>query len=1147
MINKFFKKKIGILTLNLNSNIGGNLQAYALMEKLRQLGHDPILINRRHPSKDLLNKLPDYYINKDVSLPLFSKFIATKDLGNVKFIDSYISPITPPFLWSDQLSNHIERYKFDAIIVGSDQVWRPRYAMNMLSDYFLGFLPDSSKIKRISYAASFGTSDWEFDEKLTLECSKLIQQFDAVSVREDSGTALCRSRLGVSAQHVLDPTLLLTPEHYVQKFSLLTLNPPKKNLLTYILDESADKTIVVNTLAERLSLKTYATNGLPFDANGATEGVGDQSVESWLASFYQADFVVTDSFHGTVFSILFNKPFIAYGNPKRGMARFTSLLKMLGLEDRLVLASSEINIDKMLEPIDWKKINRRIEELRMMSVGFLKSSLSEDSTASNIENSHPRLKVAEVNSHPLKVLCSGCGVCVSESNGTLAMKWNDDGFLVPVAISDNIPAQAIKVCPFNPKPEKDVEDEDILASRFLSTAKNFDAKIGRFESTFVGYSNRFRATSSSGGIATFVLEKLLKLDIVDYLYVVQKDGNSGYRYQVFHKNEDITSISKTRYYPVTLEKLFSTISETEGRVAVSGVPCFLKAIRLKQHYHPELKQKIPFLLGIFCGGLKSKHYTDFLAQSAGIFNTYSDSEYRVKDATSTANDYSFSALDAQGQSHDVKMSTLGDMWGTGMFKARSCDFCTDVVAELADISVGDAWLPEYKADGLGNSIIITRSQLADQIIQSGIQAGELVLDSIPANKVVQSQSGGFNHRHTGVGFRVWFAKNFTDMFLPVVRVRFQNKIALHDALIQVLRERTRSKSLRIWSQTKNISAFQAKMTAALRILKNAINAGRNRYDGALDTILISFLTKKQFDLRQSIQTIQNHPKEYLTPLRWLINVLHVKKQNYHVLRMALLDHLILAPEGINTMSNITQEMPESSQTKNKKVAFVKSTIAEFSDVPMWMVNALDIYKATNGQCVIDGNNKIIITGSKDATALRNTNIFLSGKKNEIVLHNLKNVTKLDVACVEGGKVHLGGPEKINKAVIMASHGSSVSVGNDCLISRDVIIYSSAAHAVYNLDGTHRGLKNITIGNKVWLGQGVRVLAGASVGDNSVIGSYSVLAGKISNNCAAAGNPCRVTTKDIFWTTSGSGSNLNYYKQATNRDKPSPSFIKKTKD
>jgi len=1145
MKKQTFQKRVGVLTLPLNANIGGNLQAYALLEVLRQLGHAPVLINRQYSPKGSALDLYDYHKDKDAQLPLFSNFVGmARDVPNIKFIDTYISPITRPFNWSPQLGRYIERYKFDAIIVGSDQVWRPRYAMNILSDYFLGFLPDSSKIKRISYAASFGTSDWEFDNKLTLECSKLIQKFDAVSVREDSGKELCRSQLGISAQHVLDPTLLLTPEHYAQKFSLLTTHPGKKRLLTYILDESADKNIVVNTIAEKLSLKTFATNGLPFDANGATEGVGDQSVESWLASFYHADFVVTDSFHGTVFSILFNKPFIAYGNPKRGMARFTSLLKMVGLEQRVVLESSEINLDKMLEPIDWKMINRRIEELRMMSVGFLQSSLSEDSSASNIENSHPRLKVTEVNSHPLKVLCSGCGVCVSESNGTLAMKWNDDGFLVPVAISDNIPANAIKVCPFNPKPEKDVEDEDILASHFLSVAKNFDARIGRFESTFVGYSKRFRATSSSGGIATFVLEKLLKQGIVDYLYVVQKDDNSGYRYQVFHKNEDITSVSKTRYYPVTLEKLFTTISETEGRVAVSGVPCFLKAIRLKQHYHPELKQKIPFLLGIFCGGLKSKHYTDFLAQSAGIFNTYSDVEYRVKDATSTANDYSFSALDTQGQSHNVKMSTLADMWGTGMFKARSCDFCTDVVAELADISVGDAWLPEYKADGLGNSIIITRSQLADQIIQSGIQAGELVLDSIPANKVVQSQSGGFNHRHTGAGFRVWFAKNFTDIFLPIVRVRFQKKIALHDALIQVLRERTRSKSLRIWSQTKNISAFQAKMTAALRTLKNATNASHNRYDGALDTILISFLTKKQLDLRQ---LIQNHPKEYLTPLRWLINVLHGKKQNYHVLRMALQDRLILAPEGINTMSKNTQVMPNSSQTKNKKVMFVKSTLAEFSDITMWMVNALDIYEATNGQFVSEGNNKIIITGASDTTALRNTNIFLSGKNNEIVLHDLKGVTKLDIACVDGSKVHIGSPERINKATIMASHGANVSIGNDCLISRDVIIYSSAAHAVYNLDGTRRGFKHITIGNRVWIGQGARLVAGATVGDNAVIGSYSVLAGSIPNNCAAAGNPCRVTTKDIFWTTSGSGSNLNYYEHPANKGKPSPAFIKKTKD
>jgi hypothetical protein len=262
------KKKIGVLTLPLINNIGGNLQAYALMEKLKQLGHDPVLINRRHKPKDSGPDLPDSYKNRDAQHPLFTNFIGmSKNVPNVKFIDSYISPITRPFQWSPQLSRHIERYEFDAIIVGSDQVWRPRYAQNILFDYFLNFLPKNTKVKKICYAASFGTSDWEFNEKLTLICKRLIKEFDAVSVREDSGIKLCQEHLGVNAKHVLDPTLLLPADHYVKKFKLPSACSEKKRLTTYILDIDADKTIVVNNIAKRFSLKTYAINVLPFTKN----------------------------------------------------------------------------------------------------------------------------------------------------------------------------------------------------------------------------------------------------------------------------------------------------------------------------------------------------------------------------------------------------------------------------------------------------------------------------------------------------------------------------------------------------------------------------------------------------------------------------------------------------------------------------------------------------------------------------------------------------------------------------------------------------------------------------------------------------------------------------------------------------------------
>lgn len=1138
------KKKIGVLTLPLITNIGGNLQAYALMEKLRQLGHEPVLINRRHRPKDSGHDLPDRYKDRDDQKPLFSNFIGiSNEAPNKKFIDTYISPITRPFHWSPQLNRHIKSYEFDAIIVGSDQVWRPRYAKNILFNYFLDFLPRNIKVKRISYAASFGTSDWEFNEKLTKVCRGLIEKFDAVSVREDSGIKLCRDHLGINAKHVLDPTLLLPVEHYVQKFSLLSAQPEKKGLITYILDVNAEKTLVVNKIAEMVELKTYPTNDLQFSVHDEREVIRGQSVEGWLRSLYHAEYIVTDSFHGAVFAILFNKPFIAYGNPERGISRFTSLLKMFGLEDRLIFKSSEINPDKVFNPIDWDSINICIEEQRMLSIEFLESSLSEKTSTSNTLNSNTRFKLSEVNLNPLKVLCSGCGVCVSESDGTLTMKFNSDGFLEPVAISDKIPANAVRVCPFNPNPDINVKDEDVLANTYLPTAKNFDEKVGRFEKAFVGFSKQFRATSSSGGIATFVFDKLIKEGIVDYLYVVQKDGDSGYQYKVFDKNQDITSISKTRYYPVTLEKLFSTISENEGRVAISGVPCFLKAIRLKQHYHPELKQKIPFLVGIFCGGLKSKHYTDFLAQRSGMSGAYFDVDYRVKDPNSTANDYSFAAFDAQGVSHSVKISKIGDMWGTGMFKSRACDFCTDVVAELADISLGDAWLPEYKQDGLGNSIVVTRSELADQIIKFGIQKRELALNSISADKVIQSQSGGFNHRHDGLGFRVWFAKNFTNTILPIIRSRLQKRIELPQALVQILRERSRSRSISNWSKSNMITSFESKMKKTLRTLKYATLAGNNRYEVTLAQILNSYLNKEKLNLSQQSR---NYPKEYLSPLRWFMRTLNHRKQAYSFLADAFQEGVIAVPQALMAKFELSPTTT-NQQVRNQKVKFMRGTLTEFSDISMWMVNAFDIYEAYGGQVITENNNKIIISGSKDIAALRNTNIFLSGENNEIVLHNLKNIIKLDVACVEGGRVHLVSPKKITKAVICASHGATVSIRSGCLVSRDVIIYGSNAHAVYNLDGTHRGLKNITIGNRVWLGQGVRILAGASVGDNSVIGSYGVLAGNVPNNCAAAGNPCRVTAKDIFWTISGSGCNLNYFERATNRGKQSPSFIKKTRD
>ncbi|OUL60059.1 Coenzyme F420 hydrogenase/dehydrogenase, beta subunit C-terminal domain [Flavobacterium sp. AJR] len=414
-------------------------------------------------------------------------------------------------------------------------------------------------------------------------------------------------------------------------------------------------------------------------------------------------------------------------------------------------------------------------------------------------------------------LCTGCGICVSESSATLKMEWDKFGFLKPAKIGKKINESAIKVCPFNPMPDDEVEDEDKLANIFLSNAKKANNRIGRFENTYVGYSNEHRETSSSGGLATYVFSKLLEHNIVDYIFIV-KEINGTYEYQLFSDISTINQISKTRYIPVTLEKLFLQIDKIDGRIAVSGVACFIKSIRLKQYYNPELKGKIPFLIGIICGGLKSKFFTDYLVQKSGIVSTYSKQEYRIKDRESTATDYSFGAYDEKYNFHQVKMRSVGDMWGTGLYKSNACDFCSDVLTELADISLGDAWLDEYRNEGLGNSVIITRSIIADELIKNGILTNEISVKIVDENKIIQSQLGGFNHRQDAIGLRIKLRK-LRGEIIPFIRKRVIKDISIPFAIVQLNRLIVRKKSLIEWQKKPNLNVFEKKMKLMMFSLK----------------------------------------------------------------------------------------------------------------------------------------------------------------------------------------------------------------------------------------------------------------------------------------------------------------------------------------
>lgn len=367
--------RIGILTLPLHINYGGILQAYALQTVLERMGHEVHLITiKKEPFSLPLYIRPFCYgkrILKNMlgeKTPIFyEKILQQEQIEIQQHTSKFISQYIKQAFYGDY--TEIKSSDFDAIVVGSDQVWRPIYfGSKNIEQAYLQFA-EGWNIKRIAYAASFGTDDWEYSPEQTARCSSLLQKFDLISVRESSATELCQTHFNVKADWVLDPTLLLDIKDYLRLINNADIPKSKGNLFCYILDETEEKKKLINQVATQ-------NNWVPFNVKAQSENVKDPitqriqpPIEEWLRGFLDAEFVITDSFHGCAFSIIFNKPFICIGNKERGQARFDSLLKLFSLENRLI--NNTMQLFNLSNNTNWDIINSIKEKKKKESTNLL--------------------------------------------------------------------------------------------------------------------------------------------------------------------------------------------------------------------------------------------------------------------------------------------------------------------------------------------------------------------------------------------------------------------------------------------------------------------------------------------------------------------------------------------------------------------------------------------------------------------------------------------------------------------------------------------------------------------------------------------------------------------------------------------------------
>ncbi|WP_288957494.1 polysaccharide pyruvyl transferase family protein [uncultured Desulfovibrio sp.] len=1003
-------------------------------------------------------------------------------------------------------------------MLGSDQLWNYGLARPFGFSLFFDFVDDDKR--KIACATSFGHDNFSAPDGYKEHAKILLEKFDAISVREDSGVTVAQNNFGLHVEHIADPIFMCDMVHYENLIASSQLDIPEDFILVYILDATVEKRDYVLSLSKTLNKKVICiVDGIPwhFEENNKKlnleKTLENVHVEDFLYCFKKASFIVTDSFHGVCFSIVFCKQFICLGNKKRGLTSFTSLLEKLELTSRMVL--DNYSLEMLSHMIDYDAAGDKLNSFVRISMEWLKNAL--DTPVKKIQNT------ALIDKSIFKLqpeLCTGCGAC-SEicPHNAIEMKKDEHGFLrarVKESLCINCGMCGKRCIALNPQ-YKNIANPKCYAMM----AKDETRKI-----------------SSSGGMFTVAAEYILNLE--GYVCGAAYTDTFEVKHIVIDSISQLGKLRGSKYMQSEASPVYPKIKELlekEKYVLFSGMPCQVAGLYA---YLGRDYEKL-YTLDIFCHGIASskvfkKYHHDILNGKK-----LTRLEFKAKEPWGW-----YAGMNAYFEDGTKYSKGSGDdpyfkAYLQNIAKNSVCGVCkVNTLPRQGDLSIGDFWRvsefdPSFN-DNKGTSVVLVNNahgeSLFDKLKDAMSRVKEAPLNiAIKGNNIIKHPYPVHKNRNI-------FFENLDKLPFDMLQSACsQNRI--YEQIYLNLIKTVPKEDHEFYLIAKVVATNFCGRKVVTWIRSEKFETILRKYFGL--TVAFGVSQRKEAQVKGRIEDF---------------SILNGKSSEYYLVS---LDRAY--DDGVYNQLAVFgyREKKDFVFRKFKPLVLEHYDLAKKNYYDDYG-NSIEGFNTIVGKVIFRGfNNHIMldnnITHGENITVDVGANAFIDigegtrfNSASQIEAKDFEYSMSLVIGrnCIfnAGALFRFFNPSSalINESCTSSSHfglhanqGKKIIIGRDCMFSYENELWAGDGHSVFDvksgkctnrdMSGAYRPSNHLVIGDHVWLGKQAFIMHGSNIGSGSIVGARSVVKGVFPNNCSIAGNPAARVKEDVAWSRDGMTSDI----------------------